>query len=201
MMIIFLTTAAIGCVPSPEPSPAPAAPVADATIQASVEPTSTIGLTPAPTPTQTPSSTQPGICPSPLESAYLADIARIAVRLSSVSSYFAGLNERAGRDVSLIEDDDWKREINAVLELMTEQAHGIRTLDAPTTLRSIHRDFSEMALAIQSFAALYADGIDQGDAMVIQAALFHLTEVDRRSSAATQQMEILCQEDGRGKRG
>ena len=170
-------------------------------MDAHVEPTSTIGLTPVPTPTQTPSTTEPGICPSAVELAYVADIARIAVRLSSVSSYFADLNERAGRDVSLVEDDDWRREINAVLELMTEQAHGILTLDAPTTLRSIHRDFSEMALAIQSFAALYADGIDHGDAMVIQAALFHLTEVDRRSSAATQQMEILCREDGIGKRG
>ena len=64
---------------------------------------------------------------------------------------------------------------------MTEQARGILALDAPLTMRSIHPDFSEMAFALQTLVARYAEGVDGGD---VQAALFHLTGVDRWSDGA-----------------
>ena len=68
-------------------------------------------------------------------------------------------------------------------------------------MRPVHRDFSKMALEIQMFAALYARGIDDADAVAIAAALFHMTEVERWANQATLQMEALCRRGASGKAG
>lgn len=122
MTTIVVATVAMGCVASGTPTMLPAPPAADATVDTPAEPTATIGLTLVPTPTRMPSALL-GTRSSAVELAYMENIDQIADRFASLSRHFPDLNQRAGKDTSLIEDDDWKGETNAVLELMTEQAH------------------------------------------------------------------------------
>ena len=131
----------------------------------------------------------------------MTSLDRIAGNLSGVSNDFAHLNELAAHHTALISDDHWRWKVDIVLSLMTTHAEEILALDAPSTMGSIHVDFSKMALEIQIFAALYAEGIEDADAAQIQSALSHLAEVDRWAAEGTQQMESLCRDGRRGEMG
>ena len=52
----------------------------------------------------------------------MASMDRIAGDFLSFSNDLAHLNEQAAHDVSLIEDDDWRRKVSIVLELMMVNA-------------------------------------------------------------------------------
>ena len=131
----------------------------------------------------------------------MATIDRIAGEFSATSNDFAYLNELAAYNVSLIADEDWQQKVAILLESMIAHGDEVLGLDAPSTMGSVHRDFSKMALEIQTFAALYSTGIGDADVVAIEAALFHLSEVHRWADEATQQMEALCRNGTDGEVG
>ena len=131
----------------------------------------------------------------------MATIDRIAGEFSATSNDFAYLNELAAYNVSLVADEDWQQKVAILLELMMSHGDEVLGLDAPSTMGSVHHDFSKMALEIQTFAALYSTGIGDADVVAIEAALFHLSEVHRWADEATQQMEALCRNGTDGKAG
>ena len=209
ILIILLATVSMGCVTTAVPPLPPTVLAVEATMRAQAEDTASIPPTPAQAPTRTPSpalTTRPSLpplatCPSAEELAYMTTIDRIAGELSATSNDFAHLNELAGYDVSLIVDEDWQQNVDILLQLMIAHGDEVLDLEVPSTMGSIHHDFSKMALEIQTFAVLYAKGIDDGDVVAIEAALLHMGEVHRWADAATRQMEALCGNGADGKVG
>ena len=142
--------------------------------------------TPKPTPTVTVE------CPTPSERAYFARLGEIIVPLSTTYGEFGRLNQEASNNVLLIYDDAWKLEVFVQLALIQSAADSIKELTAPPSLASIHRHNLQMASAMQDGNDLYAKGIDNIDADLLEAALLRMDDVNKLINEGTAKLQAYC---------
>ena len=145
--------------------------------------------TPIPSATPKPSATlKPSATPIPprglsdAEMKYASDIQGILFNLSEASFSFSDLLDAAGKDSSLVFDNQWRKDV--VLELVAKKMYydGIRSLHPPQLFASFHADLINAASYSDSGTALFVAGMDEFDPSKINRA----TEQFKLEGAAVQ---------------
>ena len=143
--------------------------------------------TPKPTPTVTVE------CPTPSERAYFTRFGEVITPAATVYNEFGRLNVEATNNMLLLFDDTWKMEVVVQLASIQSVVDGIRELTAPPSLASIHRHNLQIASAMEDGNDLYAKGIDNIDADLIEAATLRMGDANTLLEQVVAKMLAHCQ--------
>jgi hypothetical protein len=136
---------------SPTHTPLPPTPTAEATVPPTAAPTD------PPAPTEAPAMSLMSV------SEYSTAIGGIAFRSTDNLSAFTRLIDRAGRNVALVTNNDWKTEMNTVLATMRVHAGEFRRLSPPSNMRDVHSLILEMADRMERIADNMSNVVNKQD--------------------------------------
>lgn len=138
----------------------------------------TVTRTPIPTATQTPSATNTPLPTATVASAgfsgveqkYLSDAESIMTVYFSATDKIGELLSRAGRNQSLLRNEEWRAEMVLSMAFVKSQGADYRALVPPTRLAPMHNDVVSATKRIDKAIDLLASGLDTRDAKKLDQA-------------------------------
>ena len=110
-------------------------------------------------------------CRSHDEARYFAARDEIMARHADASGRFASHLEVVRKDLSLLHDAEWRAGALFILADKSSTADGLRALNPPGSLRSIHHDDLKLALEIDAATLMFVSWMDTGHLETLDEAI------------------------------
>ncbi len=143
-----------------------------------------------PEPTPRPTAT-PDACAAD-ERVYLTAVGVLSEDIADTAFSLGNLLDEVWDNPGILYNDGWR--LRMAVELVALQAHAddIRSLRAPVSMSHIHGDLRAIGEHMEDAAELYARGIDDLDAQVVNRANWEIADAASLASSVGRQIGLAC---------